>query len=299
VFSCLVLYHIAYHLWWDRTRKDEKRTALPLLQESEQLFLKIKERGQFADGEAEALGKAMAEMGMWDKAIEVAETISDEIREAKSNMLNYIAGAMVRTGEWKRAEALTHSIEEIGYRSHAFIELAVAFAEVGAHDKAISLARSIEECNDKVAALIRVATRLNRTKEKAKVLQLLSEAENLARGAQERSYKGMTVSSATTLELAIALAEVGAWDRSEAIVPLIKDGNEKAQALYAISYHSCLAGKSREALQLLQSSWLYADKRNTVIQLLPMAVPIMMLNPKTIWVFYKAVEWVDYFLQSI
>jgi hypothetical protein len=93
-----------------------------------------------------------ARLGLVDRAIELAETISDPF--ARNNTFAEIAAASITNSDSDYAEALLETIDDPGIRSVAIEEIAVQYAALGDVDKSLELASELDDADP---ALRRIA----------------------------------------------------------------------------------------------------------------------------------------------
>jgi lipopolysaccharide biosynthesis regulator YciM len=89
-----------------------------------------------------AIAKEMAEAGMFDRALKVAEGI-EEAWKRRAKTLRAIAGEMAEAGMFDRALKVAEGIEEADERAEALREIAGEMAKAGMFDRALKVAEGI------------------------------------------------------------------------------------------------------------------------------------------------------------
>ena len=190
-----------------------------------------------------AIIEAMAKLGLFEKALEVAEKVKEVgLRESA---LRVIAKAMTEAGVFEQALKVAEKIEETRSWSWALWGIAVAMAEVELFDQALKVIERIEIAGLKASAMCSVIS------EMAKV-GLFDRALKLA---EEMEWGEWTSMQASALgEIAKALAKVGMFDKALQVAGKIERSDERVRALVAIAEAMAKIGMKEKAKEVLEQA---------------------------------------------
>lgn len=223
-----------------------------------QAIKKVESKG---DALAEIVGK-LAEAGQSDRALEVARSIEGYMY-AKTLALGEVACNYAQIGQNEKASEtlalmlqVSKTIQYSNDKNLALWRMAGKLASVGAYDRALHVAQEIEEDDRKVYALAEIAARCAKGGEKKKASDLFSQALRIARGMPRREGK-----TSALAKIAQRYAEAGSFDEAERVVKMIwLDVHAKALALADIAAEYWEAGQAEKASQAIDQALRLAQR---------------------------------------
>jgi serine/threonine protein kinase/membrane-associated protease RseP (regulator of RpoE activity) len=171
-----------------------------------------------------------AEIGEYDKAIEITKPITDMW---KGQALVQIANIYIRTGH-KSAEILNQALEVANgikdeqAKSNVICQISIKYTEIGEYSRAIEIAKSIWRDQFKGQALTQIANIYIRTGHKS--TEILNQALEGANGIKDEQIKSNVI-----CQISIKYAEIGEYDRAIEIAKSIGNDQFKSNALTQIS----------------------------------------------------------------
>ncbi|MFH9608207.1 hypothetical protein [Streptomyces sp. NPDC017448] len=219
-----------------------------------------------------AVAEAMARVGAYEQAVEVACAISEAAWRDQS--LSDVVQTVIAAGRCEQAREIARAIYSSTTRSRALAGVAHAMAKVGWHEEALIITESITAPRSQVEALghiacalascgqgdqaIEIARRMSTIGSRSGTLtedrHLLAQAER-----EESSFIGPRVYSWPHIEagpladVALAIVETGRHEEALEIARSIGDGTEHGRALGGIARAVAQAGQVEQALEICRS----------------------------------------------
>jgi tetratricopeptide (TPR) repeat protein len=180
---------------------------------------------------------ALANLKEWDRALEVANSITDDAE--RYERLSSIALCLMWNGLLDRAEAIVKSVPiESGHseKIYALTNLAARLRDIGEIDRAIALlleeaeptARvQSDDCLSKADRFLEIALELAKTGMYDDAFRLLKEAIPIATNDYLR-YRPNVEARKVLYYIPVPLIEVGEYDKAEELVKLLPEQFQKS-----------------------------------------------------------------------
>jgi hypothetical protein len=230
------------------------------------------------------LADALARAEQWPQAEVLARTLPNNRVQAWA--LRDLVGALINAEQWPQAEALARALPDDWMRAWALRDLADALARAEQWLQAQALARALPDDDMQASALMRLAGALAAAGQ-------WSLAEAIAHALPDKGMQAKAL-----VDLAGALARAGQWPQAETLARTLSDDRMRASALGNVV---AALGKNNQvgwAVRLAQDSLLEAVTRQSALNRLKIAIPLIQMKPELAMAFFEAFEWVDKFLQG-
>jgi serine protease Do len=190
---------------------------------------------------------AMAEAGQFDRALQVAQKIENELD--RSWALSEIAVAMAEAGQFDRALQVAQKIENASARSWALGGIAEALAQAGQFYRALQIAQKIKGARSLSSALAEIAAAMAKAgqmKEAAQTFQLALQVAQKIEDALDHSW--------ALREIAVAMAKAGQFDRALQVAQKLEDALilNRSWALMNIAEAMAEAGQFDRAVDVAE-----------------------------------------------
>jgi hypothetical protein len=175
------------------------------------------------------------------EAEQIAHRITDpdlhvDAQALRQAVRTVVAKALAAVGEWDRAEQIARSITRLNYRAEGLSGVAQALAEVD-HDRAVALATDAEQTISSITdpgshgqTLRAVAEALATVGQRDRAVALATEAEQIAHRNTDPEAQAWRLQTVVQI-----LAIVGQWDRAEQIARSIANLALRAEALTQVA----------------------------------------------------------------
>jgi hypothetical protein len=165
------------------------------------------------------------------------------------------------------------------------LNLERTLAQASAYDRAIDLARAIEEPSQRAGAFQSVVEALALADRADLVLTLCDEATTAVRATGDYHPR-----AAALRWVAMALGQVGAYDRAINLTCTIEPDRERASTFRIIAGRAPL-------LPFVQQTWSQAASRSYLLQILPLASRLIAVDPDLGTALVAEFAWVSEFFK--
>lgn len=207
-----------------------------------------------------AVGQKEKALELLSQALQVANSVGDTpgVFPSNATALEAIAGAVAEAGLYDQALEIADTIKGTSFpvAPQVFLGVVYKYAAAGQYDRAVEVAEAaIQEVPSKTMALVEIAGKCIEAGQKEKAVEIASRALQVAQAIEDDSFRIWKLDEIADIYTKADQREKAAEPLSQAlqVVQTIKDSKVKAGALTGIALKYAAAGYSDQALELIKT----------------------------------------------